>query len=1613
MAGKGVSGGQRRRRRVATVRGEGGVSMFRRLGLAPVWAVIAVVSLVVASTMVVTASSPASASDSSDASSTCGAPTGIMGGAAVYPSANGSESVVMTALLWDEACGTDGLFVPLTGQTVYFAEENEGGYWYLVCTATTDSSGVATCDGDTAPDAILVNGQFPASTDVASWSVDFPGNSSYAGSSDNGQMPGVTQPSGPGTIGTIPGSGSSQITLVEQDYSSSCKPPDPAAPATLGSALTDGGNCQLIKIESIITAAVLGAALTVTGGEVVEVGFINLGKEVATAVAQASVKAFQAAQAGTDAVASAASLTSGVLNAVVAVAITSGVASGVGTLAGVGTALADGTLTVGSGNNLQIGSGTTLQNDGVIYNEGSITTADLSGLGGGTLLNDGTILNNGGSLAGLTITGNNYVLDFDSGGGSAVSPIQVLAPTVAASAQTLPTPTPPPGSNEIFDGWTTSGGTPITNSTELSSALSPGPSSTTLNAVYGPQAVTIEVDVPNVQGSNGATTCSGGQAGGGQITCGNLADAIAYVDTDNFFANHNVTIETGSGTYDGNYTVSLPSGVLSLTILGSGGANTTENGSGAAGSVFYVVSGNVTISDMTITGGTGTNLGAQTGNGAYGGGVYVAASADVTLSGDIITGNSAVVGGGVSDYLGGILTITDSLLSDNTASANGGGIEDALGTVTMTNDTLTGDSSPSGGAVQNEDGFVTMTFDTVAFDTSAFGAGISAQDYAKGNVTIANSILDSAGCAVDFAGAIVDGGYNVESDNSCGLGPTSIVNSSDIDLATSLSRESGQPAQSPEVLQLSGSSSAALEVPASSCTVGLDAAGIARPQLDAPACDAGAVDATGYQPTAPAVQNALGGVGQATITWSPSAFDGLSPIASYTVTATDQTNAANGGQTCTVSASHSLSCVVSDLTDGDTYAFAVSATNASYTSQPSMTSLPVVPAGPPGTPTITSVVVLGDTQATVSWTPPSDDGGAPIAGYIVTAEDLTNPANGGQNCEALDTDPNSCTISGLDGGDSYSFGAAALNGGADPAATVTAFDSGASVIGDTSAAGTSNPMIVGPATATLSMASSSPLPGDNTYAATLVVPSGAATPEPTNLTISDGTTACQPTTLTNSAPNTYSGSCTLDDETGGMMVSAVYSGDANFAPATSTNSLTVLAANQAALTVTSATGTAGTPLVLTTSGGSDNGTVSYSLTSAGAAGCSISNGLLSATSAGTCSVTASMAGDGGYNQVSSSVTTITINPGLSVVPLTLTAGTVGSLYNQIVTISGGTAPYTTFAVSAFNAGGTGIAAPTTNSGAGSVTFDSTPTATGTVTFTLNVTDSAGAVLTQNYSVLINPGPVTTHATTITSASTAYFRWLCGGTFTITTTGTPTATLSEKGTLPAGLKFTNNRNGTATLSGFASLFALGTSTITVSASNGVGTATTQTLKIVVGFVPKLATASATTFSAGHQGSYLVASVGYPVGTVSETGTLPTGVTLKDNGNGTATLSGAPAAATAGVYILKVSATNGFGTATQTLTLTVGAAPAITSAASTIFTIGKTSTFSVTATGTPAPTMAECGTLPKGVTFVVGANGTATLSGIPAKGTNGSYRITLSATNGVTPAAGQTFTLNVST
>jgi len=73
-----------------------------------------------------------------------------------------------------------------------------------------------------------------------------------------------------------------------------------------------------------------------------------------------------------------------------------------------------------------------------------------------------------------------------------------------------------------------------------------------------------------------------------------------------------------------------------------------------------------------------------------------------------------------------------------------------------------------------------------------------------------------------------------------------------------------------------------------------------------------------------------------------------------------------------------------------------------------------------------------------------------------------------------------------------------------------------------------------------------------------------------------------------------------------------------------------------------------------------------------------------------------------------------------------------------------------------------------------------------------------------------------------------------------------------------------------------------------------------------------------------------------------------------------------------------------------------------------------TFTVTTTGFPtnaSMVITETGALPSGVTFVNNNNGTATLSGTPGPGSGGTYPITISANNGVTPTATQNFTLTV--
>ena len=93
-------------------------------------------------------------------------------------------------------------------------------------------------------------------------------------------------------------------------------------------------------------------------------------------------------------------------------------------------------------------------------------------------------------------------------------------------------------------------------------------------------------------------------------------------------------------------------------------------------------------------------------------------------------------------------------------------------------------------------------------------------------------------------------------------------------------------------------------------------------------------------------------------------------------------------------------------------------------------------------------------------------------------------------------------------------------------------------------------------------------------------------------------------------------------------------------------------------------------------------------------------------------------------------------------------------------------------------------------------------------------------------------------------------------------------------------------------------------------------------------------------------------------------MPAGITFRDNGDGTATISGT-APAQPGTYPVTITASNGVSpTVRQSLLIYVGTPPSITSAASAQLVVGAAGSFTVTTGGFPAPAITESGALPTG-------------------------------------------------
>jgi len=184
------------------------------------------------------------------------------------------------------------------------------------------------------------------------------------------------------------------------------------------------------------------------------------------------------------------------------------------------------------------------------------------------------------------------------------------------------------------------------------------------------------------------------------------------------------------------------------------------------------------------------------------------------------------------------------------------------------------------------------------------------------------------------------------------------------------------------------------------------------------------------------------------------------------------------------------------------------------------------------------------------------------------------------------------------------------------------------------------------------------------------------------------------------------------------------------------------------------------------------------------------------------------------------VVNYTAGSGIAITSGTLPPDTVNIPYNQTLTVTGGTSPYTWSIIGGSLPAGLSLA-PSTG------VISGTPTVAGASSFTAQVTDTLGLTATQTISILINAAnSITTASLAAGSVGAAYSQTLArsGGT-------SPYTWSIPGGSLPAGLSLASS---TGVISGTPT--ATGTSSFTAMVTDGVGATATAALSIAISYSP---------------------------------------------------------------------------------------------------------------------------------------------------------------------------------
>jgi hypothetical protein len=275
--------------------------------------------------------------------------------------------------------------------------------------------------------------------------------------------------------------------------------------------------------------------------------------------------------------------------------------------------------------------------------------------------------------------------------------------------------------------------------------------------------------VSNTSREGDASDYDEGSKGGGIFTY------FGAVTLNNSTVSHNragdgSSVSGGRGGFAGGIyalsaTVRLNTSTVSYNSAGNGRSIGMSAAGGSGGGIYNSV-GTLILTDSTVSHNqTGDGIGANAGHGA---GILNGAGGTISASNSTISNNQTGGGplggggGGIFSSSGGSITLSNSTISDNTATGTyygGGGIY-YLG--------------------QQYTSELSLSHTTITSNTGEPGAGLRVQ---QGNrpttVYLQNSIVaDNGGADCNNAGATYSSqGYNLDSDNSCGLTATGDITS--------------------------------------------------------------------------------------------------------------------------------------------------------------------------------------------------------------------------------------------------------------------------------------------------------------------------------------------------------------------------------------------------------------------------------------------------------------------------------------------------------------------------------------------------------------------------------------------------------------------------------------------------------------------------------------------------------------------------------------------------------------------------------------------------------------------------------------------------------------------